>query len=871
MISKIYRMFLLSIKRGSTSCSVGLAFIVLLTISFPYATCAEEEIGSVEALTSLEQMAKSLESALPLQNAELADLRVQLRLLETLQKEVQTRTKTYDSQNTVHSQLLLMSSPRLEDLENAITDNRLAFRNLAEEIETFQKNYDSKSISFQKTTDRIDLVREQIADIRLSQLSEAQKQQLEADTQKLLEVLLEKKQLGQRYLKIYGDLLDQLKSALEAKREIGVKLAVQLESLKKASFFQRVAYLRELSGAALLEDLRLIRVRISTVFKSATWRALWQQIKMGGFVPWFIFWAALIAIIMLRSRYEIILLRIEEKCEGPKFYYRRLGMFLLRRSYLYLGLTLVFGFYSSVQFSLLNVELGRFLFYISLVLLVTRWGLDYLKYGFGRQTTDLRSFVSHHLTRFFRLYRAVLIVFVLLLWIAGRDSLLAWVARTAMSAFFLSWGFVFWRRMRLVVAGGVRRGQAAPNPKKAALVRGWTYLVFGGNFVLNLFGYSYLAGQLFRSWNESVAVLFWGWISLNALREWNRDFRAKAAAADGDHPLTSSYHWRWSLIQLARVVWLIVLAAGLMWVWDPSGFIWSRLGHFIDLTIPVGSIQLNIKGIVLAIVIVFVTHLALRVGRSLLEEKILDKRALERGLKDSILTITIYLGWGLGLILALGILGVNTTSLAVIFGALSIGIGFGLQNIFNNFISGLILLFERPIQVGDYVEVGGLWAEVKKINVRATVVQTFDNASVIIPNSEFISQQVTNWSFKDKRMRRNLEIGVAYGSDVDLVQQTLLEIAQKKRGVLKNPRPEVLFTDHADSALIFRLRIWVDVDDYWTVASQIRCDIDRCFRELDIEIAFPQRDLHIKSAVPLDVIKDSAQPVVKDSKNVNGK
>jgi small-conductance mechanosensitive channel len=145
------------------------------------------------------------------------------------------------------------------------------------------------------------------------------------------------------------------------------------------------------------------------------------------------------------------------------------------------------------------------------------------------------------------------------------------------------------------------------------------------------------------------------------------------------------------------------------------------------------------------------------------------------------------------------------------------------------------------------VEVGGLWAEVRKINVRSTVVQTFDNASVIIPNSEFISQQVTNWSFKDKRMRRNLDVGVAYGSDVNLVEKTLIEIALETSGVLKYPRPDVIFVDHADSALIFRLRIWVDVDDYWTVASRIRFDIDRRFRELAIEIAFPQRDLHIRT------------------------
>ena len=195
-------------------------------------------------------------------------------------------------------------------------------------------------------------------------------------------------------------------------------------------------------------------------------------------------------------------------------------------------------------------------------------------------------------------------------------------------------------------------------------------------------------------------------------------------------------------------------------------------------------------------------------------------------------------------------LGVNATSLAVVAGALSIGIGFGLQNIFNNFISGLILLFERPIQVGDYVEVNGLWAEVKQINVRATIVQTFDNASVIIPNSDFISQQVTNWSFKDPRMRRNIDVGVAYGSDIELVRKSLLEIAAQTPQVLKYPKPDVLFMEHADSALLFRLRFWTHVDNYWTTATDVRFELDRRFRELGIEIAFPQRDLHIRTVDP---------------------
>jgi small-conductance mechanosensitive channel len=352
------------------------------------------------------------------------------------------------------------------------------------------------------------------------------------------------------------------------------------------------------------------------------------------------------------------------------------------------------------------------------------------------------------------------------------------------------------------------------------------------------------------------------------LQEWHRSFLARLAAANQQKPTTSGSYLRLSLIQLAWVVWLFTLTTALVRCWDPSGAILSGLTRFFDLAFTVGSLNFSIKGIVLAVFIVFVTHLLLRIGRALLKEKVLDKRSIERGLRDSVLTIVSYLGWALGLVLALGLLGVNTTSLAVIFGALSIGIGFGLQNIFNNFISGLILLFERPIQVGDYVEIGGLWAEVKKINVRSTVVQTFDNASVIIPNSEFISQQVTNWSFKDKRMRRNLEVGVAYGSDVALVEKTLMEIALETRGVLKYPQPDVIFVDHADSALIFRLRIWVDVDDYWKVASQIRFDIDRRFQKLEIEIAFPQRDLHIRtlpSKMETAICQDNSRDTSTDS------
>jgi small-conductance mechanosensitive channel len=162
-------------------------------------------------------------------------------------------------------------------------------------------------------------------------------------------------------------------------------------------------------------------------------------------------------------------------------------------------------------------------------------------------------------------------------------------------------------------------------------------------------------------------------------------------------------------------------------------------------------------------------------------------------------------------------------------------------------------LFERPIQVGDAVEINGVWGVVQKINIRSTLVQTYDNASLIIPNSEFISNKVINWSFKDHRIRRVITIGVAYGSDTALVSETLKEIAGKAHRVLKTPEPDVLFSDFGDSALIFKLRIWTLVDHMVKVETHIRFEIERLFRERHIEIPFPQHDVHIIGAGEKDL------------------
>ncbi|RJP38772.1 MAG: potassium transporter KefA [Desulfobacteraceae bacterium] len=219
---------------------------------------------------------------------------------------------------------------------------------------------------------------------------------------------------------------------------------------------------------------------------------------------------------------------------------------------------------------------------------------------------------------------------------------------------------------------------------------------------------------------------------------------------------------------------------------------------------------------------------------------------MEEGLKQSITRISIYILWIIGILMALRIMGISSTALAVIFGALGIGIGFGLQNIVGNFISGIILLFERPMQVGDVIEVGGTWGIVKEINVRSTHLKTYDNSDLMVPNSDFISQRVINWSFRDPKVRRTVTVGVAYGSDIARVKEILLDIANTNSRVYRQPAPDALFADFGDSALIFKLRVWAHIEYLLSVESDIRFEIDRRFREAHITIPFPQRDLYIK-------------------------
>jgi len=252
-------------------------------------------------------------------------------------------------------------------------------------------------------------------------------------------------------------------------------------------------------------------------------------------------------------------------------------------------------------------------------------------------------------------------------------------------------------------------------------------------------------------------------------------------------------------------------------------------------------------------------------------ERVLRKRAITHILARTPLPpgsqfgIARIFGYGfiaLGLYLGLQFAGIEIGSLAIIAGAVGVGLGFGLQNIVSNFISGIIILVERPISLGDRVEVGGTAGDVAKISLRSTTVVTNDNISIIVPNSEFISSQVINWSHGDPKVRLCIPFGVAYGSDVARLRVLMPKIALEHPKVLQQPAPELFFRGFGDSSLDFELGVWTAATTIRPrkLTSDLNYAIEAALKANGFEIPFPQRDLHVRSgslAVKLEPPADS--------------
>ncbi|HYB52302.1 MAG TPA: mechanosensitive ion channel domain-containing protein, partial [Thermoanaerobaculia bacterium] len=309
---------------------------------------------------------------------------------------------------------------------------------------------------------------------------------------------------------------------------------------------------------------------------------------------------------------------------------------------------------------------------------------------------------------------------------------------------------------------------------------------------------------------------------------------------------------------LRRLIAVLVVVEWILWTlaaFNASEVVRQGAVRFLGATFTVGSATISVRDILTFLGVLAGTFLLTAVLKLFLDGEVLSRLKLKRGVAFMISTTVRYAVVVSGVLLAFSAVGISLSKVTLLAGALGVGLGFGLQNLVSNFVSGLILLFERPIQVGDMVDVGSLVGEVRRIGMRSSTVRTADGAEVVVPNADLISKSVVNWTLSDRRRRIEVKVGVAYGADPEKVIDLLLQAAAGHPEALADPPPAAYFMGFGDSSLDFVLQVWVArFEQGLALQSAVRRAVHRILGEAGIEIPFPQRDLNVRSVAP-DVVE----------------
>lgn len=664
----------------------------------------------------------------------------------------------------------------------------------------------------------------------------------------LLQTSLTKKILLMQSVEAIIDSRIPVLEEIEAKyKSLVGELEIRIRDSKKSELLTRKTNpLIQGTWTGIRDEVKELFSTFSSILDIENWKNSFNFLWLSGLHKLLSFIAVLLMLAIIAIRLKIF---IKRTCElsvlFEKRYWSKTTLEIFGHNLLLSAITAFF--YMCIKFKLffsysivanLIVEIMIFLVFIL-------WMIDFCEQIEKRYPVKLLK----NVIIFLQVLNLVAIIYIMLGSTLKSDSSIVTAYRLICEILFYAWTIRFFKQFMPEIT--LHFEQQKKNIKMLpAFYKNAMVIIAISGMVLELLGYGTLAIYWYISWGKTMVVLTLSGLIIGASGEWIPGVAQSSQQAELPHihqHTSNSFSMLWLIKQISFIILFFLVTIALMLSWASSDFVFPTLYNILTYKVIVGSMNFSILSIIQAVTLLIITHFIAKSWRHFFQKNFLGKSGLDQGLQESMTTITVYSIWIFGIFMALIIFGLNTTTLTVAFGALSIGLGFGLQNIFSNFISGIILLFERPIQVGDDIEVNGLWANVRKTNVRSTVVQTYDNATIIIPNSELISNRVTNWSFKDKRLRRKIKIGVEYGSDIELVRTTLLEIASKTQKVLKYPEPDVLFEDFGDSALIFTLRFWTFIDYFLTVETDIRFKINKLFMERGLVIAFPQQDINIKS------------------------
>ncbi len=380
------------------------------------------------------------------------------------------------------------------------------------------------------------------------------------------------------------------------------------------------------------------------------------------------------------------------------------------------------------------------------------------------------------------------------------------------------------------------------------------------SLLINAIGNMYLSTILF---NGAITLVYGGVIIFSAsavLKSFMQLIVRHRTAVDlnvfRNYP-DEILKWVFKIINWLAVIYWLYLTSSNYLIFDS---IYDGIEKLLTNPLELGSVKITMGNILAFFLTLILTLYISKFIRFILKDEVFTHFEMPRGVPGAITMIVRLSLLGFGFILAFGAAEIDISNITIIFGALGVGIGFGLQNIFNNLVSGLILAFERPIQVGDVLQISNLnlMGEVKEIGIRASTIRTFDGAEVVVPNGNLISNEMVNWTLSDRRKRQELLVGVSYGTDMASVLKILDSVVNEQEGVLKKPSPFIIFKGFGDSSLDFRVLFWTHFDFGLSTKSRVGIAIDEAFKKEGITIPFPQRDLHIQSPIipkesPIDV------------------
>lgn len=815
--------------------------------------CISIAVGEEEetAYTDTDDLRQSVETSLQVEKNNLANLEDEISLLAESEKKLTDERKFYRIQISTYSNLLHLPDVSSEELETAMNSHQITVNNIEEHLKDLIQKKDIFKKRLIQAEEQYMLNEKQFYEINTAGQNSSETQDLVEKLQSLMKLL----GMKIKHLETLVDFYEKQSAALtEIRNEFSGfsgKFAQQIQERKKEQLFVRKDNpLVLLNFAKISAEVKTLHQTVSRFFSAAYWKKTASDIwRFSGFFASGFF---LLLLFLFTGGRANRMMHCSEDQNIRDYPWITMTVGIFRASLSLFIVTVFVYFFFTLHKIYVILPFVKVIFRILLILLFTRWTLNVC--------THFTSFPPHLLSPLrsgIHLICYLTMIYVISEWLLGENSVILLLIRLVSEILVFALCLAFWKACR-------NHSASAPSADSAKHFRGRnaaeavSYIILAGGMIPEFFGYGFFAVFWYSAWGYTWIILLWAVLIFLSLREWHQKKKGVSGQEDGDTPFHSD-SIKWFAMLLCWPLWGFAVFIALFAVWGGRESLFSALADIWKSPLQIGGISLSINGFIYAFIILSLIHVSTRLWKDRLADVIFPLEKIDRGTKNSITSITIYIVWGLGIILSLSLIGISAASLAVVFGAMSVGLGFGLQNIFNNFISGIILLFERPIQVGDVVEINGIWGEIKKINIRSTQVQTYDNASLIIPNSEFISSQVTNWSFKDMRIRRRLAVGVAYGSDLELVRNILLDLTQNTPHVLTDPAPSIVFDGFGDSSINFIIRYWTHLDYFFTTQTDIFFEINRIFKEKGISIPFPQRDVHLfrtdTDSIPKDLQK----------------